>query len=626
MNVPRLLPVVPALLLLAGCPLLDPKKPQRPPPAPAGAPVAAPQGVTPVTPQPTALPVVSGDVCTQPSPARMTIDASLMESVETLIGGDFEDESRLPVVAGAAGSRVSSARSGKWAWSLPQAGTVAAAFSPEKAVDMHFSAWVRSAGAPIQARLSVGGARGGGGGQPPGGAMPTDRPPMPGGPRGGQMQDGPPDGQRPPGGQGGRPNGAPGARPGLPGGGPGPGGRPPGGGQGGQGGQGGPPSHAGEWFTVGSEWTEVTLDEKFPNTVPTALLTVETTGAASVDDLSIHAPAWRKADGPRNVGGIQVPATPAAPFLFAVLVHVEDDPQFRLGGDRWEATTLVLEKLAETLHRHGGALTIQPESDWIEGGEANARQSGRANRVTGLARSYGVHFSTHTHGPSCVDSSGRGYSNSDCRLHPEYSKDVSEANTLAYIQERQRLIQQVTGEFPSDHNGNFDLASFGSFPSIGVVTLSGFKDHRDQSGLPSLYTNPWRPTGTDAAATLDSFLQPNPNGPVVYVPGAGVTLTRSPARLPDQLARVTSQVLRFADPTRVNTFYTILAESAFSPPAGTDRASYYTGGGLDRDVGAVESLLTVLIDPLVATGYIKWASLPEMGAWYLAQEKSCRAR
>ena len=34
----------------------------------------------------------------------------------------------------------------------------------------------------------------------------------------------------------------------------------------------------------------------------------------------------------------------------------------------------------------------------------------------------------------------------------------------------------------------------------------------------------------------------------------------------------------------------------------------------------------VLIDPLVATGYIKWASLPEMGALYLAQEKSCRAQ
>lgn len=421
-----------------------------------------------------------------------------------------------------------------------------------------------------------------------------------------------------------RPDDAP-SRPGLPGGGPGgQGGRPPGGGQGG--GQGGGPSHAGEWFTVGSEWTEITLDEKFPNSIPAALLSVETTGPASVDDLSIHAPAWRKADGPRNVGGIQVPATPAAPFLFAVLVHVEDDPQFRLGGDRWETTTLVLEKLAETLHRHGGALTIQPESDWVEGGAANAKQSGGANRVAGLARKYGVHFSTHTHGPVCVDGSGQGYSAADCRAHPEYAKGVTPATTLAYIQERQQLIQQVTGEFPSDHNGNFDLESFASLPSIGVVTLSGFKDHRDQSGLPSLYTNPWRPTGTDAAATLDSFLQPNKDGPVVYLPGAGVALTRCPARLPDQLARVTSQVLRFADASRVNTFYTILAESAFAPPAGTDRVAYYTGGGLDRDMGSVESLLTVLIDPLVATGYIKWASLPEMGALYLAQEKSCRVR
>lgn len=159
MTISRLLPALPAVLLLAGCPMLDPKKPQRPPPAGAPGPAVAPPSA-PAAAGPTIAPVASGDVCAQPAPPRMAIDASLMESVETMIGGDFEDESRLPVAAGVAGSRSSGGRSGKWAWSLPQAGTVSAAFSPEKAVDMHFSAWVRSTGAPIQARLAVGGGRG----------------------------------------------------------------------------------------------------------------------------------------------------------------------------------------------------------------------------------------------------------------------------------------------------------------------------------------------------------------------------------------------------------------------------------------------------------------------------------
>lgn len=383
-------------------------------------------------------------------------------------------------------------------------------------------------------------------------------------------------------------------------------------------------SRAGEWVTVGSDWTEVTWEQTFQQTIATAMLVVETTGAASVDDISIQAPGWKHADGPRSLGGILVPATPAAPFLFAVLVHVEDDPGFRLGGAKWEETTLVLEELAQVLHRHGGALTIQTESEWIEGSDANARQTGQPNRITRIAQQSGAHFSTHTHGPTCVDSTGKAHGISDCHQHPEYSTELGVPNTLAYIQERQQAIQRVTGQFPTDHNGNFDLDTYSGLPSIGIATLSGFKNHRDQSGLPSLYTNPWRPAGT--AAALDAFIQHDPSGPVVYLPGAGVTLTRSPARLGDQLARVTSQVLRFADASRVNTFYTILAESAFTAPAGSDRGAYYTGGGLARDMAGIDSMLTVLIDPLVAAGYLKWASLPEMGTAYLAQEQACRAR
>jgi hypothetical protein len=595
----RLFIMVAALSMLVGCPMLEPKKGRRPAP-PAGTPSQAASG-TPPSVNPTAL-TATGDACSQPNPPRMTIDASLMESVETLAGGDFEDDGRLPLIAGGTGSRAAAARSGKWGWSVPQAGTVSVSFSPEKAVDMRFSAWVRSTGAPIQARLSIGAAErpaGGGEGRPQG-APPGGRP-------------------------GGRPGGMPpSGRPGLPGG--GPGGGAPGGPGGPGGGQQGGPSHAGEWVTVGSEWTEVTLQQTFKTTIPTALLSVETTGSASVDDISIHAPAWKRAEGPRNVGGIQVPANPVAPFLFTVVVHVEDDLGLRLGGARWEEATVVLEKLSAVLHRHGGALTIQPEMQWLEGAEVNARQTGQANRITRMAQQSGVQFSTHTHGPTCVDSQGTAYGLSDCQQHPEYSKDVSASATLAYIQARQQALQRVTGQFPTDHNGNFDLSTFTGLQSMRVATISGFKDRRDQSGLPSLYTNPWRPAGTAAAGTLDGFLQHDPNGPVVYLPGAGVTLTRSPGRLPDQLARVTSQVLRFADPGRVNTFYTILAETAFSPPAGTERSAYYSGGGLDRDLGGIESMLTVLIDPLVATGYIKWASLPEMGAAYLAQEKLCRAR
>lgn len=587
----RVWSLLPTLALMGCCPLFgpDPQTTALSSDAPTLAPAALPIG---------------NDPCSLPNPARMAIAPQLMEPAETLAGGDFESGAKVPFAAGGEGAVAKAAHSGKLGWALPKAGTVTVPFTPEKVVNMEFSAWVRSAGAPIQARLSI---------TPGSMALEGMNGAKPNGPRMGPNA-------RPGRSAEGRPNRPePGMRPGLPG------GAPPVGGPraaGAAGGAVGGAAETGEWVTIGAEWTQIKLSKVFTTTIPSATLTVETTGAASIDDVSIMAPAWKRAEGARTVGGIQVPAAPTAPFLFAILLHLEDDLIYRVGTERWENTTLALEKLAAVLHRHGGALTIQPELQWLEGAEANARKTG-VNRVMQMTQQSGVYYSTHTHGPSCVDNTGRALGASDCRQHPEYSKAITDANTISYIKERQDALQRVTGQRPTDHNGNFTLASFDSLPTAGIVTLSGFKDSRDQSGLPSLYTNPWRPTGTEASENLDAFLKHNPNGPVVYLPGASVKLTRSPARLPDQLGRVIGQVLRFADAERVNTLYTILAGGSFAPPAGTNWDEY-KNSGLDADIATIDTMLSTMIDPLVKEGYLKWNSLPEMGAAYLAQEQRCR--
>ena len=172
----RTLSAVAALTLLAGCPMTEPRSGSRPPVVAPSSPVAV---AAPGPGVPTALPA-TGDACSQPNPARMGIDANLTESVETLAGGDFEQEGILPLVAGGPGSRAAVAHSGKWGWTVPSAGSVSVSFSPEKAVTVRFSAWVRSAGAPIQARLSMAGAQPAGGGPPEG----AGRPGGPGGPGG----------------------------------------------------------------------------------------------------------------------------------------------------------------------------------------------------------------------------------------------------------------------------------------------------------------------------------------------------------------------------------------------------------------------------------------------------------
>ena len=42
-----------------------------------------------------------------------------------------------------------------------------------------------------------------------------------------------------------------------------------------------------------------------------------------------------------------------------------------------------------------------------------------------------------------------------------------------------------------------------------------------------------------------------------------------------------------------------------------------------QDLKYWDDLLTDLIDPLVAEGYLQWASLPEMGELYLEWEEEC---
>ena len=42
-----------------------------------------------------------------------------------------------------------------------------------------------------------------------------------------------------------------------------------------------------------------------------------------------------------------------------------------------------------------------------------------------------------------------------------------------------------------------------------------------------------------------------------------------------------------------------------------------------QDLCYWDELMTTLIDPLVADGYLQWTGLPEMGELYLEWEKGC---
>lgn len=506
--------------------------------------------------------------CLEPAPERALL-STLSEPGELLVSGDLEDRAALPFGASAPGElSARAARTGRWGWALPAGERLDLSFIPEKTADLRLSVWVRAPEGTTQARLSLGGpAR-------PESALPARE---------------------------GKAAGKAGKA-----------------GKTGKAAKSGAPTRLGDWVTVGEEWVQLTLRESMTRTIPLATLTLETEGAIQVDDLSITAPVLTAAEGPRAVGEVRVPERPAAPFHFAFLVHIEDESGLSDGGARWEDNMAAVEGLARTLHAHGGALTVQPELDWVQGAAA---ASGGTARIQALVKQRGLQLSTHTHGPVCVDDTGAPRGAGACKQNPAWAPANAERDVLAYVAERRNALGALAGRAITDHNGNFELASYAPLASLGVRTLSAYKDRNEQSGLPSMRTNPWRPGGS--GASVSAFQVHDPLGPVVYLPGAGLALSRDLARLSDRLRRVLGQTLRHADAERVNTTYVVLPLSAFVH--GGPAAKAEGGGSLSADLAHVDRALSEVIDPLVAAGYLRWTSLPEMGDAYAAWEADCGA-
>ena len=377
--------------------------------------------------------------------------------------------------------------------------------------------------------------------------------------------------------------------------------------------------------SIGTEWTRVQF--AFANThgVDDALLAIDVgpNRTIDIDDVSIEAEQWRMQDRgmlERTVGGIPVPITPLAPVHFSVLIHIEDPRLItQQPGYFWQKTTVFTE-LARTLHEHGGFLTIQPEEDW-----PMASLEFAPTTLSDLAEAYGVVYSTHTHGPACVDADGRLRSNqdcNDCRTCPGWATVETDADptTPEYVGALRDLISEISGTSVSDHNGNWHYDNASALADVGISTWSAFKNHNTQATFDALFTNPWRPTMCDAIEDTETFFVHDPATDVIFVPGWGQAITRHPERIHDRLAAMLSQVLYHADPTRVNTFYIVTHVDHYRP--GGDEAyidvdpvtgAITLGEGFLRDLGYWEETLTELIDPLVAEGYLEWTSLPDIG-------------
>ena len=105
-------------------------------------------------------------------------------------------------------------------------------------------------------------------------------------------------------------------------------------------------------------------------------------------------------------------------------------------------------------------------------------------------------------------------------------------------------------------------------------------------------------------------------------------------RVQEPLGPLLSQVIRFADPDRVNTFLIITHVDHFTSRSGAPNYIHFDEETEDSSYSAEyeghiqhwDQTLAELIDPLVEEGYLQWISLPEMGRLYLEWEKACGLR
>ncbi len=390
-------------------------------------------------------------------------------------------------------------------------------------------------------------------------------------------------------------------------------------------------------ISVGPEWTEVSFPVENDRGLLYALLSLQVgpNTTLHIDDAQVEFPQFKMAEyegSSRTVGGVPVPVEPLAPTHISFLIHMEDPPQIQTVEEYFQTKTAVFRELARMFHEHGGFLTIQPEEDWVKGAQQFAPDTLRQ-----LVEDYDVIYSTHTHGPHCRDAEGRLRSLTDCNNAPvgeawdQSVEDYTYPEVIEYVRALRDLISDASGTTVTDHNGNWEFAQASRFAEIPMLTWSAYKNHRDQRTYDVLINNPWRPTEASPDANTEAFLTHDPDTQIVYIPGWSQAITRHPERVPDRMPPLISQFIRFADPDRVNSFYVVMHIDHFYSRAGDpdyivydqDTGEFSYSAEFRQHIQYYDDMLTELIDPLAAEGYLQWTSLPEIGELYLEWERNC---
>lgn len=300
-----------------------------------------------------------------------------------------------------------------------------------------------------------------------------------------------------------------------------------------------------------------------------------------------------------------------AVLLFTIGMHIEplgETAQGYSGGKAnyhtpqfFDKQVLDILEVTQIVEAHGGRMTIQAQSPFttvaIESGETI---------LTDLA-ARGHEIALHFHEDAHMGKNSSALQPLDwCNVLKEEIGYITQASGVTDI-------RYWSG-------GNLYLDMYEAAECAGLDVNSDWKNPNTQStDMALLGVNPWRPAGGTDGTDFTLFAQNDPNGAVIFLPeGQYDKSDFAASRRSDEaggdeayfeyLKESLYASLAAAQPGQVNVFHFTIHPGEFR-------------GNAHDPFGVIEKFLTEVVDPLVASGDVQWATYSEMADAFAATEQ-----
>jgi hypothetical protein len=284
-----------------------------------------------------------------------------------------------------------------------------------------------------------------------------------------------------------------------------------------------------------------------------------------------------------------------SPLFFTVVVHIEP-AEWYSQEEHYSRDATRLRRFARMVAAHGGKMTIQTQPPFLETDERLADQFHQEMIESG--NEIALHFHEDVY----------------------VGKDSDNLPVETYVDEMTKLkesIERVSNVSISNWSGaNTYVSIWDAASQVGFHVNTNYKNRYSQTSAPGFaVVNPWRPAG---AENQDARIAHDPDGPIIYIPSGvyPIHCTRLEA-VPrpygyeafDYVTRALRASLQVAAADKVNTFYVTIHPGDFLAEEDDE-----------QDFMVWDAWFTEIIDPLVQSGFLKWATIAEMAEAYEAWE------